>query len=94
MSRIYSISSDGGYPLGADQDPKAPWKEKPVNNIEIPVVVSITLHKYMNVSVPENYKELEYNYLNEAAYEKLKRFIYKVKEDNWIEDEFETIEDI
>jgi hypothetical protein len=41
----------GDYPLGAANDPKAPWNEKENPEVEIDVTVSITLSKTVTVKV-------------------------------------------
>lgn len=51
--------SNGGYPLGADEDPKAPWNEKEPEKIKIKVCVSVTYSKSVEVIVPKNYERAD-----------------------------------
>ena len=46
------------YPLGAEQDPNAPWKEEDQEDKEIEVTVSVTLSKTFKVSV-NDYKVID-----------------------------------
>lgn len=49
--------SIGGYPLGAQYDPNAPYNEKPLPEKEVEVLVSITLSKTFKIKV-SNYSEV------------------------------------
>lgn len=51
-----SINSTGGYPLGAADDPRAPYNEKPKKKVEVNVTVSVTYSKTLNVVVEEGYE--------------------------------------
>lgn len=46
------------YPLGAEQDPNAPWKEEDQEEKEIEVTVSVTLSKTLKVNVTD-YKVID-----------------------------------
>lgn len=48
--------SNGGYPLGADEDPRAPWNEKAPEKIKLKVCVSVTYSKSVEVIVPKHYE--------------------------------------
>ena len=87
MSRIYGISSDGGYPLGADQDPRAPWKEK---DVFVDATVSITYHKTIMVKLNEHYDTPDlYNAAQDEVYDDIKA----LSDNGWYEDEFEAVEE-
>nr|DAL05083.1 MAG TPA: hypothetical protein [Crassvirales sp.] len=87
MSRIYGIRSDGGYPLGADQDPRAPWKEK---DVFVDVTVSITYHKTIRVKLNEHYDTPDlYNAAQDEVYDDVKA----LSDNGWYEDEFEVVEE-
>lgn len=87
MSRIYGIRSDGGYPLGADQDPRAPWKEK---DVFVDVTVSITYHKTVRVKLNEHYDTPDlYNAAQDEVYDDVKA----LSDNGWYEDEFEAVEE-
>lgn len=43
----------GGYPLGAANDPRAPWNEEENPEVEIDVTVSVTLSKTVKVKVKD-----------------------------------------
>lgn len=45
--------STGGYPLGAQYDPNAPYNEKPLPEKEVEVLVSITLSKTFKIKVSD-----------------------------------------
>lgn len=59
MTDISTINSLGGYPLGADQDPRAPWKQKDPEKIKVKVTVSVTYHKDFEVEVEEGYTDAD-----------------------------------
>ena len=87
MSRIYGIRSDGGYPLGADQDPRAPWKEK---DVFVDATVSITYHKTIRVKLNEHYDTPDlYNAAQDEVYDDIKA----LSDNGWYEDEFEAVEE-
>lgn len=97
----------GGYPLGAENDPRAPYNEKENPEIEIKVCVSITLHKSFKIKVKD------YNILAEGKDEDGDYFcdrdfsscnLYEAarnqldlstpsEANGWTEDEFEVIEE-
>ena len=43
----------GNYPLGADNDPRAPWNEEENPEVEIEVNVNLTLSKVVKVKVKD-----------------------------------------
>jgi len=51
-----STNSTGGYPLGAADDPSAPYNEKPKKKVKVNVTVSVTYSKTLNVVVEEGYE--------------------------------------
>lgn len=59
MTDISTINSLGGYPLGADQDQRAPWKQKDPEKIKVKVTVSVTYHKDFEVEVEEGYTDAD-----------------------------------
>ena len=59
MTDISTINSLGGYPLGADQDPRAPWNQKDPEKIKVKVTVSVTYHKDFEVEVEEGYTDAD-----------------------------------
>ena len=77
----------GGYPLGADQDPRAPWKEK---DIFVDATVSITYHKTIRVKLNEHYDTPDlYNAAQDEVYDDVKA----LSDNGWYEDEFEVVEE-
>lgn len=56
MTDISTINSLGGYPLGAENDSRAPFNEKPKKKVEVNVTVSVTYSKTLNVVVEEGYE--------------------------------------
>ena len=40
------------YPLGAKDDPRAPWNEKPIRTEEIEVEVVLTVSRNVSLKVP------------------------------------------
>lgn len=87
------MSSCGGYPLGAECDRNAPWKEKEPEMISVPVCVSATYSKTITVKVPENYDDYSYPFLQYAARDVLNNFCRKMEDEGWNEDEFEVVEE-
>lgn len=51
--------SRGGYPLGAEFDPRAPWKEKEPKQVEVTVDLTLIIVRKIVVEVDENYDETE-----------------------------------
>ena len=56
MTDTSTINSLGGYPLGAENDPRAPYNEKPKKKVEVNVTVSVTYSKTLNMIVEEGYE--------------------------------------
>ena len=54
-----STNSLGGYPPGAENDPRAPYNEKPKKKVEVNVTVSVTYSKTLNVVVEEGYTNID-----------------------------------
>lgn len=54
------------YPLGADQDPRAPWKQTDPEKIKVKVCISVTYSKELEIEVEEGYSEID---LREAVRE-------------------------
>lgn len=73
------MSNLGDYPIGAKDDPRAPWNQK---EQKVNVTVSITLSKELKVTVPKGFTDAD---LREAAKAQLP--IAK----NWIVDDYEVI---
>ena len=84
------MSSFGGYPLGAEYDRKAPWKEKEPKQIEVEVCVTVCYNKTVTVKVPEDYNNTD---LFEAASEKVWDELNSLTACGWIEDEFDVTEE-
>lgn len=77
----------GGYPLGADQDPRAPWKEE---DVFVDATVSITYHKTIRVKLNEHYDTPDlYNAAQDEVYDDVKA----LSDNGWYEDEFEVVEE-
>lgn len=77
----------GGYPLGADQDTRAPWKEK---DVFVDATVSITYHKTIRVKLNEHYDTPDlYNAAQDEVYDDIKA----LSDNGWYEDEFEVIKE-
>lgn len=84
------MTSSGGYPLGADEDPRAPWKEKEPEKVSKYVCVSMCVHKTVTVEVPENYDNTDlYDAVQEAIWEDTSY----LSDRGHIEDEFEVVEE-
>lgn len=77
----------GGYPLGADQDLRAPWKEK---DVFVDVTVSITYHKTVRVKLNEHYDTPD---LYNAARDRVWDDVEALSANGWHEDEFEAVEE-
>lgn len=81
------MTSSGGYPLGADQDRRAPWKEK---DVYVDATVSITYHKTVRVKLNEHYDTPDlYEAVQDEVWDDLKR----LSDNEWYEDEFEVVEE-
>ena len=52
-----AINSLGGYPLGAENDPRAPYNQRPPEKVKVKVTVSVTYHKDFEVEVEEDYTD-------------------------------------
>ncbi len=87
------------YPVGADNDPKAPWNEKSNKPKKVEVTVSITLSKTVEVEV-DDYSTEETNedgyhgvtyYFDESNLEQAVRSqidLPSKKYNDWSEDDF------
>ena len=81
------MNSGGGYPLGADQDSRAPWKER---DVYVDATVSITYHKTVRVKLNEHYDTPDlYDAVQNEVWDDLKR----LSDNGWYEDEFEVVEE-
>lgn len=78
------MTSTGDYPLGAKEDPRAPYNQPP--DVEVRVCVSATYHSHQKVTVPHEYTDAD---LREAVRNQitLPGDFSKV----WIEDEMEVV---
>ena len=81
------MTSSGGYPLGADQDPRAPWKEK---DVYVDATVSITYHKTVRVKLNEHFDTPD---LYDAVQNEVWDDIKSLSDNGWHEDEFVVIEE-
>lgn len=81
------MTSSGGYPLGADQDRRAPWKEK---DVYVDATVSITYHKTVRVKLNEHYDTPD---LNDAVKNEVWDDLKGLSDNGWYEDEFEVVEE-
>lgn len=81
------MTSSGGYPLGADQDPRAPWREK---DIYVDATVSITYHKTVRVKLNEHFDTPD---LYDAVQNKVWDDLNMLADNEWYEDEFVVIEE-
>ena len=52
-------NSMGGYPLGAANDPNAPYNQKEPEKVKVKVTVSVTYHKDFEVEVEEGYTNID-----------------------------------
>lgn len=88
MTDISTINSQGGYPLGASNDPRAPYNEKEPEKVKVKVTVSVTYHKDFVVEVNEGYDESDLheaiekmgvlpNYILAEKHRRLRKFIKK-----------------
>ena len=50
-------SSLGGYPMGADNDPRAPWNQKDQEKVKVKVLVSVTYSKSAELILEEGYTD-------------------------------------
>lgn len=86
----------GGYPMGAEYDPRAPYNQKENDEVEVEVCVSITLHKTFKLIV-RDYEvthdgELDFTDCDlYGAAEKQLDLSAPSKSNGWTEDEFEII---
>lgn len=63
------------YPLGAKDDPRAPWNEKPIRTKEIEVEVVLTVSRNVTLKVPIDADVLDVsvaveNYINNVYNDK------------------------
>lgn len=78
--------STGDYPLGARDDPRAPYNQPP--DVEVEVCVSVTYHADVKVKVPPDYEDTD---LKEAVRNQIT--LPGDFSSVWFEDEFEVIEE-
>jgi vancomycin resistance protein YoaR len=86
MTDTSTINSLGGYPLGAENDPRAPYNQKDPEKVKVKVTVSVTYHKDFEVKVEEGYSDADLrdaieemkvlpNYIIAEEHTRLRRFI-------------------
>jgi hypothetical protein len=51
--------STGGYPLGAENDPRAPYNQPDPKKIKVKVLASVTYSKELEVEVEEGYTDAD-----------------------------------
>lgn len=54
-----SLNSLGGYPLGAADDPRAPYNEKPKKKMLVNVTISVTYSKTLDIVAEEGYTDAD-----------------------------------
>lgn len=81
--------STGGYPLGAKDDPRAPYNQPDPIKVKAKVCVSICYAKLIEVEVDENYDELD---LREAARIALHKDLDSMEQKGYDEYEFDVEE--
>ena len=59
MTDTSTINSLGGYPLGAENDPRAPFNEKPKKIVSVNVTISVTYSKTLDIAAPEGYTDAD-----------------------------------
>lgn len=83
------------YPLGAENDPNAPWNQPESEEHLVDVTVSITLSKDFQIRVTDgcDLKEAarEQLYLPDEAFEYVNSGRVKTDLKDWIVDDFEVI---
>lgn len=52
-------NSLGGYPLGAENDPRAPFNEKPKKKVLVNVTISVTYSKTLDIVAEEGYTDAD-----------------------------------
>lgn len=97
------MSSNGDYPLGARDDPRAPYNQKELPEREIEVCVSITVHKTYKLKVKDytivnEGKDEDGNYFCDVDYGDchlydafVEQYPNFEKDTDWNIDEFEII---
>ena len=99
--------STGGYPMGAENDPNAPYNQEENPEVEVEVTVSVTYHKTFKIKVKDyeivdegededgNYF-CERDFSNCNLYDAAERQLDlhgASEETGWTQDEFEIIID-
>ena len=59
MTDTSTINSLGGYPLGAENDPRAPYNEKLKKIVSVNVTISVTYSKTLDIAAPEGYTDAD-----------------------------------
>lgn len=59
MTDASTINSLGGYPLGAANDARAPYNEKPKKIVSVNVTISVTYSKTLDIAAPEGYTDAD-----------------------------------
>lgn len=97
------MNSTGDYPLGASNDPRAPYNEIENPEVEVEVCVSITMHKTFKVKVKDyaildEYIDEDGQYCRDEDFSPCDLYgaFYAQHgepkiDDTWTEDEFEVV---
>lgn len=59
MTDTSTINSLGGYPLGAANDPRAPYNEKSKKIVSVNVTISVTYSKTLDIAAPEGHTDAD-----------------------------------
>ena len=69
------MKESGGYPLGTEYNPEAPWNERKEVVSTIEIDVTITIKKKINIKLSEDYinsaKDIPYSILLDAVREQI-----------------------
>lgn len=84
-------NNEGDYPLGAANDPRAPWNQEKIEYKDVDVTVCVSLSKAITLSLPEDYTEQDVHesILNSLTHKE----INNLEKNGWIMDDFQIIQE-
>lgn len=82
-------NNEGGYPPGAEYDPRAPWNQEKVKYKDVDITVCVSLSKTVSMSLPEDYTEDDI--IDRLSYCSVKKDLENMEKNKWNIDDYQII---
>lgn len=84
-------NNEGGYPPGAEYDPRAPWNQEKVKYKVVDIVVCVSLSKTISMSLPEDYTEDDI--IDKLHDSSVRKDIENMEKNKWNIDDYQIIDE-